>query len=110
MDITTTTGPEHDIHEPLLARMRRRRVTREFTGAPVAEEHVRLILEGGRWASSASNLHIHKFVVVDDRRVVDLVKTVAPGILGNPPALIVICTDLERCRQVGGRPERDRTR
>jgi nitroreductase len=39
-----------------------------------------------------------------------LVKRVAPGILGNPTVLIVICTDLQRCREVGARPDADRTR
>ncbi|HWE63172.1 MAG TPA: nitroreductase family protein [Chloroflexota bacterium] len=110
MDTRAVTSPAQDAHEPLLARMRRRRVSREFTGAPVAAADVRLILEAGRWASSASNLHIHKFVVVDDPRLVDLVKEVSPGILGNPTTLIVICTDLARCQEVGVRPHLDRTR
>jgi nitroreductase len=88
----------------LLDRMRRRRVTREFSDEPVAESVIRSILAAGRWASSGGNLHIHKFVVVDDPRLVELVKASAPGIIGNPACLIVICTDLERCRQVGMRP------
>jgi nitroreductase len=88
----------------LLDRMRRRRVTRDFTGEPVAESAIRSLLVAGRWASSGGNLHIHKFVVVDDPRLVELVKAMAPGILGNPACLIVICTDLEHCRQVGVRP------
>lgn len=93
-----------------LERMRRRRVTRFFTDAPVSEEQIRLVLEGGRWASSASNLRLHKFVVVLDPRLIGLVTQVAPGILGNPRALIVICTDLKRCDEVGARHQRDRTR
>jgi len=47
---------------------------------------------------------------VNDPRHIDLVKAVAPGILGNPTALIVICTDLARCHEVGVRPDHDRTR
>jgi nitroreductase len=109
-DMPTVSSLEQDAREPLLAQVQRRRVTRAFTGEPVAEAQVRLILEGGRWASSASNLHIHKFVVVDDLRLVDLVRQVSPGILGHPPTLIVICTDLERCREAGVRPQLDRTR
>jgi nitroreductase len=96
--------------ELLISRLRRRRVTRDFTDEPVARALVRLILEGGRWASSASNLYIHRFVVVDDPSLVALVKQFAPGILGNPRTLIVICTDLDRCREKGVRPDLDRTR
>ena len=105
-----TAARDDSAREPLIARLRQRRVTRDFTGAPVADEHVRLILEGGRWATSASNLRLHKFVVVEDATLIDLVKRVAPGILGNPTVLIVICTDLQRCHEVGARPDTDRTR
>ena len=108
---TKTAGSREDgTTEPLMSRLRRRRVTRDFTDAPVTRAQVRLILEGGRWASSASNLRIHKFVVVDDPNLVALVKQLAPGILGNPRALVVICTDLDRCREAGVRPHIDRTR
>jgi nitroreductase len=79
-----TVAREDSAREPLIVRLRRRRVTRDFTGAPVAEEHVRLVLEGGRWATSGGNLRLHRFVVVEDATLIDLVKRVAPGILGNP--------------------------
>jgi nitroreductase len=154
-----TAAEEDRAREPLIVRLRRRRVTRDFTNAPVAEERVRLVLEGGRWATSGSNLRLHRFVVVEDAidlppvyapvrlNVVDdatewlhcllahcardehddevwdrlavsgarmlaglLEKRIAPGILGNPTVLIVICTDLQRCREVGARPDADRTR
>jgi nitroreductase len=67
-----TAAREDSAREPLIVRLRQRRVTRDFTGAPVAEEHVRLVLEGGRWATSGSNLRLHKFVVVEDATLVDL--------------------------------------
>jgi nitroreductase len=67
-----TAAREDSAREPLIVRLRRRRVTRDFTGAPVAEEHVRLVLEGGRWATSGSNLRLHKFVVVEDAALIDL--------------------------------------
>lgn len=94
----------------LLDRMRRRRVTRVFGEAPVAAEQLHMVLEAGRWASSASNSHIHAFVAVTDRRLVDMVRQVSPGILGNPAALVVICTDLARCTELGVRVDVDRTR
>jgi nitroreductase len=95
---------------PLMSLIRQRRVTRFFTDEPLTKEEIHLLLEGARWASSASNMHLHKFVVVTDDRLVGLVKQVAPGILGNPKALIVICTDLQRCRAEGSHIDRDRTR
>jgi nitroreductase len=105
----TSTG-QYAAARALLDRMRRRRVTRAFSETPVAGAQLQMILEAGRWASSASNLHIHKFVLVTDPGLVALVKQVAPGILGNPAALIVICTDLARCAEFGVRAQVDRTR
>jgi len=89
--------------------MRRRRVTREFTADTVTEDQLRLIVEGGRWASSASNLRIHRYVLVTDQELIDRVSMISPGIYGRPPALIVICTDVQRCREVGLEPQGDRS-
>jgi hypothetical protein len=52
----------------------------------------------------------HAFQSVEDATLIDLVKRVVPGILGNPTVLIAICTDLQRCREVGARLDADRTR
>ncbi|MDB5074848.1 MAG: nitroreductase [Chloroflexi bacterium] len=106
MERTVTDNP---VQESLIARMRSRRVTREFTADAVTEAQLRLIVEGGRWASSASNIRIHKYVLVTDQDLIDRLRVVSPGIYGRPPALIVICTDLQRCRAVGLEPKSDRS-
>jgi nitroreductase len=110
MAAKTTVPHDNGSSEPLLARLRRRRVTREFMDAPVDDAHIRQILEGGRWASSGGNLHPHRFVVVADPRLVELVEKVSPGILGNPRVLIVICSDLDLFQAAGSRLHLDRTR
>ena len=84
-----------DIASVLLKIMRTRRVCRAFTDRPVARDDLLRIIEAGRWASSAGNTRIHRFLVVTDVTRIALVKEVAPGILATPTALIVICTDLE---------------
>lgn len=73
--------------------IRTRRVCRFFTGKPVSRDHLKHLIKAARWASSAGNRRIHKFVVIDDKKSVDLIRIMSPGILGNPQALIVICTD-----------------
>jgi albonoursin synthase len=87
--LPSEVGPEE-----LLQLMRSRRVVRDYAPGPVDEEHLRMILEAGTWATSASNNRIHRFLVVRDNRRMKLIKAMAPGIYSLPSAMIVICTDL----------------
>lgn len=82
----------------LLDIMRSRRVCRNFTDEPVSDQDIRTILKAARWASSAGNRRINKFLVVRDPRTLDLAKAVSPGMLARPPAIIVILTDLDEAR------------
>jgi nitroreductase len=93
--------------DDLLAFMKRRRVCRSFTEEPVAADDLRRIAEAGRWASSAGNRHIHKFLIVRDPRAIRLVRAVAPGMLAAPPALIAILTDHEAAAREMVQLERD---
>jgi nitroreductase len=97
--------------EPLLDLMRRRRVCRSFTAEPVGADELRVIAEAARLAPSASNQRINKFLVVTDADRIRLLRHVAPGMLGQPTALIVILTDTVRAAEEGVKLDRDhRTR
>lgn len=80
-------------HHPTFEIIQRRRVSRFFTDELVSRDDLQHLIKAARWASSAGNRRIHKFVVVDELKRVNLIRIVSPGILGNPKALIVICTD-----------------
>lgn len=82
--------------DSLLAFMKKRRVCRSFTDAPVDDELLWKIAQAGRWATSAGNRHLHKFVIVRDEEKIKLIRAMSPGMLTEPPALIVIATDEER--------------
>ena len=89
----TTASPTTGDH--LLALLKSRRVCRSFTAEPVSDEHLRQITEAARWATSAGNRHVHKFLVVRDPQRIRRVRAVAPGMLTPPPAMIVILTDTQ---------------
>jgi nitroreductase len=78
---------------PVFQTMKARRVTRAFTDEAVARDDLLCLLEAARWAPSAGNRRIHKFVVVEDKPAVELIRAVSPGMLAHPAALIVICSD-----------------
>jgi nitroreductase len=96
-------------HDAVLDTIRTRRAVRSFTEIPVADDLIRQVIEAGRWASSASNRRVHRFQVVRDPVRVKLIRSISPGLRGNPPVLIVICTDLERAEQEGVHLDRDTT-
>lgn len=81
--------------DQILALMKSRRVSRDFTGEPVSDDHLARMTEAARWATSGGNRHLHKFLIVRDPAMIRRVRSVAPGMLAAPPALIVILTDLE---------------
>ncbi|MFT4040005.1 MAG: nitroreductase family protein [Thermomicrobiales bacterium] len=74
--------------------IKRRRVTRSFRPEPVDDTLLAQLAAAARWASNASNRHIHKYLIVRDPRRISLVRAFAPGLLAEPPALIVILTDM----------------
>jgi nitroreductase len=93
--------------EAVLEAIRSRRVTREFTAEPLTKDQLDQILTAGRWAATAGNRRINRFLVVQNPRSLKLVKSIAPGIWATPTALIVICVDLDLARRDLVQIERD---
>ena len=87
--------------------MRRRRVTRTFLDEPVSVDDLKVILRAARWASSAGNRRIHRFLVIRDPERIGRVRPFAPGILRTPPALIVVSTDLVAAQEENVQFDRD---
>jgi nitroreductase len=89
--------------------IRSRRAVRHFTDDPVPDTLIRQVIEAGRWASSASNRRIHRFLVVRDPVRRRLARAVSPGMITVPPVLIYICTDQDKSRREGVQGSRDST-
>lgn len=102
-----TPGKDGDRAAAVLQTIRRRRVCRSYTEEPVSEEQLRTLLEAARWAPSAGNRRINKFLVIRNPRKIQLLHKVAPGMLGRPTALIVICTDERKAAQEGIKLDKD---
>ena len=93
--------------DELLTFMKSRRVAREFTPQPVSDAMLMQMTEAARWATSGGNQHLHRFLIVRDPAMIQRVRTMSPGMLTAPPALIVILTDLRRAAEKGAQPDRD---
>jgi nitroreductase len=79
-----------------------RRSVRSFQDRPVERELLERLVEAGIWAPSGGNAQTWHFVVITDPEQLRRIRTVSPGMLGNPPAAIAVCQDLVAAREKGG--------
>ena len=74
--------------------IRTRRVAQNYADSQVPDQDLWTILEAARWAPTAGNRRIHRFVCVNDGDLIKQIKMFFPGMThGLPAALIVICID-----------------
>jgi nitroreductase len=87
--------------------IRRRRMHRVFAPNAVSDEQLdRLVWAAGRAPMGGAEL-VRRIVVVTEPRLVRTVRQVTPSFLANAPAMILICTDLERAEISMGIQGRD---
>lgn len=74
--------------------IRTRRVAKYYADKAVPDDLLWTVLEAARWAPTAGNRRIHRFICVNNREVIKQLKMFTPGMVaGLPTALIVICID-----------------
>jgi nitroreductase len=88
-----TSGPDIQRGAAVLKAIRSRRVVRAMTAEPVGREALETLLDAARWAPTAGNRHLQRFVATDDSATLRMLRAVSPGMLQRPTAAITICTD-----------------
>lgn len=83
--------------------IKERRSIRKFKSNPVPDEHIFSLLEAARWAPTAGNIQPWRFIIIKDPTKIGLIKNFSPGLIGEPPLLIVICSDRKKAAEVGGK-------
>ena len=78
-----------------------RRSVRSFVDKPVERAVLERLIEAAIWAPSGGNAQTWRFVAVSDPDRIQRIKTVSPGLLGDPTAVIVVCQDLAEARAKG---------
>lgn len=79
-----------------------RRSVRSFLGQPVDRKILEQLVEAAIWAPSGGNAQTWHFVVVTNSEQLSRLRTVSPGMLGVPPATIVVCQDQKEAKRKGG--------
>src|SRR5215468_7784416 len=96
--------PEGAMTNLVLEAIRTRRMTRALTGEPIARSELEEVLKAARWAPSAGNRRLHRFIAVQDPLTLKLLRMVSPGMFQRPAAVVVICIDRARAESFGMRP------
>lgn len=99
----------NDAADTVLRAIRSRRVVRAYAPQPVEEDSLAAILDAARWALNGGNRRILAFQTMTDGQQIRLVKSVSPGMLGLPPAIILICIDLDKAADQGVQLDKHRT-
>ena len=73
-----------------------RRSVRGFTDRVVETEKLEELVKAGFWAPTAGNAQPWEFIIVTKPEKMKLIKTVSPGLLGNPSSCIAVCSDIPR--------------
>jgi len=78
-----------------------RRSIRDFTEEPVDASTLKEIMLAGIYAPSAGNLQPWQFYCYTSPKAIRTIKSVSPGILGSPQAIIVACVDEDKLKNIG---------
>jgi nitroreductase len=87
----------------LLKAIMERRSVRSFKADPIPEDMLQRLVEAGIWAPSGGNAQTWCFIIVTDSGSIRRLKMLSPGLLGNPPAVIVICQNVAEAERKGAK-------
>ena len=83
-----------------------RRSVRNFTDEPIDKDTLLKLLEAAVWAPSGGNGQTWRFVVITEPAMLKKIKMFSLGLLGDPPAVIVIAQDMALARHKGGKMDK----
>jgi len=94
---STTPGRTLELSTALKAR----RAIRYFSKRPIEDELLRKLATAAHRAPTAGNSPYRRVMIVNDEKVIRVLRQVSPGILGVPTAVLVIYTDMKIARKNG---------
>jgi len=79
-----------------------RRSVRQFEERDVEKNFLDEMLTAGIWSPTAGNIQPWVFFCVTEKARIHRIQVVSPGMLGNPQALICVCSDQNRAFEKAG--------
>ena len=85
----------------LSAALKARRATRYFSRIPIEEEVLTKLVAAAHRAPTGGNIPYRRVMIVNEEKVIGVLRQVSPGILGEPTAVLVIYTDMTIAKKNG---------
>ena len=70
-----------------------RRSVRVFSDKPVEKEKLEALGLAAIWAPTGGNAQPWHFIIITRKETIKLIKTISPGLLGDPQAVIAVLAD-----------------
>ncbi len=80
-----------------------RRSIRQFEERQIEKELLEEILIAGIWSPTAGNIQPWMFFCITEPERIHTLQVVSPGMLGNPQALICVCSDQDLAYEKAGK-------
>lgn len=78
-----------------------RRSVRSFAPDPISDQDLQTIVKAAAAAPSAGNAQMWVFITIRDPQRLAALRALAPGIIGRPTAVIIMCLDHTRQKEKG---------
>lgn len=88
--------------------IKKRRSIRKYKKKNVSKDLLLQLIEAAIWAPSGSNVQPWYFIIIDNVNTIEQVSTFSPGLSGNPPSIILICSDRKKAFEKAGALGRDK--
>jgi len=93
--------------DSILDVIKKRRSIRKYKKENVPKILLLQLIEAAIWAPSGSNVQPWYFIIIDDVNIIEQVNVFSPGLSGEPPNIILICSDRKKAFEKAGILGRD---
>ncbi|HIH96231.1 MAG TPA: nitroreductase family protein [Thermoplasmata archaeon] len=87
--------------------IKKRRSIRKYKKEEVPKEALLKLVEAGIWAPTSGNIQAWEFIITKKKESIGKIKIFSPGLIGEPAALIILCTNRREAYEKGGELGRD---
>jgi len=84
----------------VLDAIKRRKSVRFYTRQEISQDNVQKLIDAARWAPSGHRVYARKLIVVQSQELIRRIKAVSPGLHDGPVALMILCRDKNREKEV----------